>query len=191
MTLSLAAGRPSRFYARKTFSPCRRPFVPFPVHYGAPPGEHFRMRRSSHAYSRVTASGMLRWAEGMPCGTRVQQLQFRHAGRTCGYDCPPSLRTSPLCHHALVPFGFPRQVRCCPKGIVLNLSCLRQVSYQRRNGAHRPSPYRRADGNGFRFAGTNRFGTDRLYGCVRKSTRHSGWMNEESPGASFGECQEI
>jgi putative transposase len=27
--------------------------------------------------------------------------------------------------------------------------------------------------------------------CVRKSTRHSGWMNEASPGASFGECQRI
>src|SRR5215469_12337188 len=51
------------------------------------------------------------------------------------------------------------------------------------------SPYRRAGGNGFRFAGTHRFGTDRLYDCVRKSTRHSGWMNEASPGASFGECQ--
>ena len=25
--------------------------------------------------------------------------------------------------------------------------------------------------------------------CVRKGTRHSGWMNEASPGASFGECQ--
>ena len=25
--------------------------------------------------------------------------------------------------------------------------------------------------------------------CVRKSTSQTGWMNEESPGASFGECQ--
>src|SRR5262249_30090396 len=44
-----------------------------------------------------------------------------------------------------------------------------------------PLASRRAGGNGFRFAGTHRFGTDRLYGCVRKGTRHSGWMNEESP----------
>jgi hypothetical protein len=51
------------------------------------------------------------------------------------------------------------------------------------------SPNRRAGGNGFRFAGTKRFGTDRLYGCVRKGTRHSDWMNEASPGFSPGECQ--
>src|SRR5215472_12035141 len=25
--------------------------------------------------------------------------------------------------------------------------------------------------------------------CVRKSTSQTGWMNEASPGASFGECQ--
>ena len=44
VALNLTACRPSRFYARKTFSPCRRPFVPFPVHYGALPG-----RELSHA----------------------------------------------------------------------------------------------------------------------------------------------
>ena len=33
------------------------------------------------------------------------------------------------------------------------------------------------------------FGTDRLSGGVRKRTRHSGWMNQTSPGTSFGECQ--
>ena len=27
--------------------------------------------------------------------------------------------------------------------------------------------------------------------CVRKSTSQTGWMNEESPGASFGECQMV
>jgi putative transposase len=56
-------------------------------------------------------------------------------------------------------------------------------------GGSSPAPYRRAGGNGFRFAGTKRFGTNRLYGCVRKSTSQTGWMNEESPGFSRGECQ--
>lgn len=114
--MSLSTGRPSRFYACKTCSSCRCPFVPFPTHCGALPAENVGMRRSYHAYCRVTASGMLRWAESLPCRTRVQHTQLHHASRTCGYDCPSYLRTSPLCHHALVPFGFPHQVRGCPKG---------------------------------------------------------------------------
>ena len=56
--------------------------------------------------------------------------------------------------------------------------------------AGRP-PYRWASGNGFRDAGTERFGTDRLYARVRKSTSQTGWMNEESPCLYPGECQRM
>jgi hypothetical protein len=119
--MSLSTCRPSRLHACKTCSSCRCPFVPSPTHCGALPAENVGMRRSHHAYCRVTASGMLRWAEGMPCGTGVQQTQLHHASRTCGCDYPSYLRTSPLCHHALVPFGFPHQVRGYPKGHVCSL----------------------------------------------------------------------
>ena len=114
--MSLSTCRPSRLDACKTCSPCRCPFVPFSTHCGALPAENVGMRRSHHAYCRVTASGMLRRAGSVPCRTGVQQTQLHHAGRTCGCDCPSYLQTSPLCHHALVPFGFPHLVRGCPKG---------------------------------------------------------------------------
>jgi putative transposase len=51
------------------------------------------------------------------------------------------------------------------------------------------TPYRWASGNGFWYARTKRFWTDHLYGCVRKGTRHSGWLKEESPWIYPGECQ--
>ena len=55
-----------------------------------------------------------------------------------------------------------------------------QYSGRRARVVGRP-PYRWASGNGFWYAGTQRFWTDRLYERVRQGTRHSGWMKEESP----------
>src|SRR5215469_15993841 len=55
--------------------------------------------------------------------------------------------------------------------------------------AGRP-PYRRAGGNGSLARAAERFWTDRHDARVRKGTRHSGRMKEESPGFSQGECQQ-
>jgi hypothetical protein len=59
----------------------------------------------------------------------------------------------------------------------------------RRAGKAGCAPYRRAGGNGFGDATTERFWTDRLYERVRQGTRRSGWINEASPWLYPGECQ--
>ena len=49
--------------------------------------------------------------------------------------------------------------------------------------------YPGAQGNVLFFGGGKRFWTDCLYSSLPTEDEQAGWMKEESPGASFGECQ--
>ena len=140
--MSLTAFRPSRLYARQTLSPCRphsslSPFI------------------TGHSLERTFAcGGRIMRIPGSPpqgcCGgPRVCRvgLGFNKPSfaMRAGLADTTALHPFRLLRFAtmlLSPFGFPHQVRRCPKGIVLNLSHLWWESYERRNGAHLPPPNR-------------------------------------------------
>lgn len=56
--------------------------------------------------------------------------------RTCGTDDRTCLPAFPLYKHALVPFGFPLQVSCCPKGLLLSTFLLSEEDLMSAETAH-------------------------------------------------------
>ena len=67
-----------------------------------------------------TVSDRLRQAVGWTTGDWGLAGQLHHTDRTCGAHYLTCLQTSPLTQHALVPFGFRRQVSCRPNGLLLS-----------------------------------------------------------------------